>query len=432
MHYSRTPKTRPDAQSLIVRGTLPGWLTGTISRQTGPQSHVPSSSAQAELRGDSGMLHTFAVRGGRVTYATSPLAAAPPANPLSDPARVHFRPLISPFSHTPADHARTAAARAAADLAAYAGQELAVEPDAAMLACLGAPQPGARPPTPGSLYAQARFATGDVALFRARARGVDTVGCVPANPPPYIHSVCATRRFVVLIMTPLVYDAPSGDRAALFDYARWSPDLGAQFVVLERETGKIVGRWEADAFFALHFFHAFERGEELLVDLVAYPDASLLTTGGRRALPQGMLRRYRLMPGARRATYEPLSNVGIELPRSARKGAEGELRYAYGVSLREGQPDRYYDQLVKIDVHSGRDRIWTAAGCAPGEPIVVRRPGARTDDDGVVLSVVWDAGSRSAFLLVLDAASFVEIGRAHLPQPLPPMHEHHTPFALVY
>jgi hypothetical protein len=221
MHYSRTPKSSADTQSLTVRGSLPAWLTGTISRQT------------EEIA----TLHTFAVRGGRVTYATAPMPAAPPMHPLADPARLHFRPLISPFSHKPADHARTAQARAAADLAAYSGQGLAVEPDAALLECLRAPQLSAPPQTPGSLYARARFTTGDVAVFRARVRGVDTLGCVAANPPPYIHSVCSTQRYVVLIMTPLVYDTPSGHRARLFDHARWSPELGAQFVVFERETG---------------------------------------------------------------------------------------------------------------------------------------------------------------------------------------------------
>jgi carotenoid cleavage dioxygenase-like enzyme len=430
MHYSRAPKMTPNTQMLTVRGSLPTWLTGTISRQIEP--HPLTSSLHTES-GQEGVaaLHTFAMRGGRVSYATCTPSPAPAAHPYADPARAYFRPLISPFSHTPADHAPTAQARAIAELAAYTAQPLAVEPDAALLACLGAPPITPSLP-PGSLYARARFASGDVAAYRARARGVDTLGCVPIQPLPYIYSVCDTRRYVVLVMTPLVYSVSPNYAATLFDHACWQPELGAQFVAFERETGRVAGRWEADAFFTLHTFHAFERGDELLIDLVAYGDASLLTANARHALPHGTLRRYRLLTGARRATYEPLSNVGIELPRSATRRAEGEQRYAYGVSLRDGQAGRHYDQIVKIDLHSGRDRIWRAAGCAPGEPVIVRRPGARSEEDGVVLSVVEDAGSRSAYLLVLDAASLAEIGRAHLPQDQPPLLESHTPFALVY
>jgi carotenoid cleavage dioxygenase-like enzyme len=212
------------------------------------------------------------------------------------------------------------------------------------------------------------------------------------------------------------------------------PALGAQFVVLERETGKIVGRWDADAFFAFHTVQAFERGGELVVDLVAYPDASVITQPEQPA--QGILRRYRLMPGARRAPFDIMSNVCIELPRGANRVAHGEQSVVYGVSRhipQEGVASALsgYNQLVRIDLNSGRDRIWTAAGCSPGEPIIVRRPGAKRDDDGVVLSLVWDAAREAAFMLVLDATSFAEIGRAALPQTSMRMETDHIPYTLI-
>ncbi len=416
MHYSRTSKLNLGTQSLAVQGSLPAWLTGTVSR---------------EIAETTATLHTFALRGGRVTYAQRPAFPALP-DFFADPARAHFRTLISPFAHTPAAHTHSAQARAAAELQAYAEQPLAVELDASTLGRLGVHAPAAPRHAPGSLYAQARVASGDVAVYQARARGIDTLGCLPAPALPYIHSVCSTRRYLVLTLTPLVYAERSRDAApTLFDHFSWSPELGAQFVLLERATGKVAGRWEADAFFTLHHFHAFERGDEVFVDLVAYADARILQGGGCPLQP-GTLRRYRLLPGARRATYETHSPVSIELPRAAARGVEGEQRWVYGVSLRDQQPGHAYDQLVRIDLHSGRDRIWTAAGCTPGEPVFVRRPGARSDEDGVVLSVVGDAGSRGAFLIVLDAASFAEIGRAGMAQRLPPQPDYHTSYALVY
>ena len=50
----------------------------------------------------------------------------------------------------------------------------------------------------------------------------------------------------------------------------------------------------------------------------------------------------------------------------------------------------------------------------------MRRPGGRREDDGVLLSVVLDAGRRTSFLLVLDARDMSELGRAAVP--------HHIPF----
>ncbi len=63
---------------------------------------------------------------------------------------------------------------------------------------------------------------------------------------------------------------------------------------------------------------------------------------------------------------------------------------------------------------------WHERGTYPGEPIFVRRPHGRREDDGVLLSVVLDARRRTSFLLVLDARDMNEIGRAAVP--------HHIPF----
>ncbi len=44
----------------------------------------------------------------------------------------------------------------------------------------------------------------------------------------------------------------------------------------------------------------------------------------------------------------------------------------------------------------------------------------RGEDDGVLLSVVLDGRTASSYLLVLDAATMTELGRARVP--------HHIPF----
>ena len=97
----------------------------------------------------------------------------------------------------------------------------------------------------------------------------------------------------------------------------------------------------------------------------------------------------------------------------------GRVGYAFGVGLR-GPNSRFVDQLVKADVRRGEALTWHDPGTFPGEPIFVRRPGGRRDDDGVVLSVLLDAGRRSSALVVLDARTMEEVARASVP--------HHIPF----
>jgi carotenoid cleavage dioxygenase-like enzyme len=54
-------------------------------------------------------------------------------------------------------------------------------------------------------------------------------------------------------------------------------------------------------------------------------------------------------------------------------------------------------------------------GRVPGDPVFVRGPDAREEDDGLVLSVVLDAKEGRSFLLLLDASTWEERARAEVP-----------------
>jgi carotenoid cleavage dioxygenase-like enzyme len=106
------------------------------------------------------------------------------------------------------------------------------------------------------------------------------------------------------------------------------------------------------------------------------------------------------------------------LPRIDYRRRNGHpYRYVYGAGT-AGAP--FLKRLVKLDVRDGTHATWEAPEAWAGEPVFVPRPGAEAEDDGVVLSVVLDAGARRSFLLVLDAHSFEEVARAQAP--------HHIPF----
>lgn len=46
----------------------------------------------------------------------------------------------------------------------------------------------------------------------------------------------------------------------------------------------------------------------------------------------------------------------------------------------------------------------------------MEKPSAKSEDDGVLLSVVLDVQKKNSFLLVLDAKDLKEIARAQVPQ----------------
>ena len=250
---------------------------------------------------------------------------------------------------------------------------------------------------------------------------------LPVARPGYLHSFGMSDRYLVLAEFPLTVQ-PIRLLLWLRPYIenfQWHPGQGTRFFVVDRETGALVGRFEADPCFAFHHVNAFEDRGELVVDLVAYPDAGIIRSyyldrlaDAGSELPWGTLRRYRLPLGRARGRVdgETVSATCLELPRvDARRLRQADLRVVYGASIRDDARRGFYNQLARVDAITGATTVWHAPGCYPGEPVFVPDPHGAAPDDGVVLSVVLDSGAGTSFLLVLDARSFTERARAGLP-----------------
>ena len=115
-----------------------------------------------------------------------------------------------------------------------------------------------------------------------------------------MHAFGMSERYLILAEYPLRVNplklAFSG-RAFIKNY-RWQPEQGTRFQVFDRETGALRGTYETEAFFAFHHVNAFERGDELVIDLVAFEDTTIIDSlyldehGPVAALPPSELRRY--------------------------------------------------------------------------------------------------------------------------------------------
>jgi carotenoid cleavage dioxygenase-like enzyme len=249
---------------------------------------------------------------------------------------------------------------------------------------------------------------------------------VDVREPAYMHSFGMSERYVILAEFPFVVDplklATSGK--PFIDNYRWEPERGTRFIVVDRHSGELRGIYEGDPFFSFHHVNSFERDGELIVDLVAYDDASLIgllevdKLRGDEQLPPPELRRCTIDLEGGGVRYETLA-VGMgELPRINYRAANTrDYSYAYGLAQPGGAD--WFDGIVKVDVNGGEVRSWEREGCYPGEPVFVSEPGASAEDDGAILSVVLDPAKERSFLVVLDAASFEELAVVEAPQRIP-------------
>ncbi len=440
--------------SLPVEGAIPEWLTGTLLRN-GPAKFEVGEQPLRHWFDGLAMLHKFSFGGGQVSYANRFLRSDAYREAeegrisysefATDPCRSTFKRLTTMFSPKLTDNCNVNLTRLGDSYIAMTETPLPVAFDPETLDALGVAYepPGvhatAHPhhdPERGELIAYVTHfgARSEYRLYAQRDRDTQRrIGSMRVSEPSYMHSFALTERYAVLVAFPLVVNPlrlATGARPFIENY-RWKPEQGTRVLVFDREDGTLRGTYMAEPRFSFHHVNAFERGSELVVDMVAYDDASIVDAfymDRLRANPPaedsyGRLMRYRVSLDSGRVAEEELSDAILELPRiDYRERNARPHRYVYGVGAhRDGAAPDFVDQLVKIDVGTGETEAWLEPGSYPGEPVFVPSPRPhRREDEGVLLSVVLDGPGASSYLLVLDAESLGELGRARVP--------HHIPF----
>jgi beta,beta-carotene 9',10'-dioxygenase len=259
------------------------------------------------------------------------------------------------------------------------------------------------------------------------SRSREVVATLDVDRPRYMHSFGMTERYAILAEWPLVVDPLDlllrGE--PFIENFEWEPELGTRFRILRKSDGAEVATCTADAAFAFHHVNAFERDDEIVCDVVTYPDASIIDDlfldrlrSDEPTPGTGRLRRYRLPLNGGSASSSVQSDERLELPRLHEAVARAQpYQFVYGVGTSdEGD---FTNQLVKINAETGAAKTWREPNTYPGEPVFVPHPDGSTEDDGAILSVVLDPEAERSFLLVLDADSFTERARAEVPHAIP-------------
>jgi beta,beta-carotene 9',10'-dioxygenase len=437
-------------ERLPVSGELPAWLTGALVRVT-PALLEVGGKRMAHWFDGIAMLNRFGFADGRVSYASRFIESQAYRDAkegewrhggfATDPCRSIFKRVQQIFSPDVTDNPNVNLARIGERYIAMTETPMPVEFDPETLDTVGrleyADRLKAHVTTAHPHHDTgrdelvnyvARFSrVSEYVLYGMPAGSAQrrVIARMPVKAPAYMHAFGMSERYLILAEYPLRVNplklAFSG-RPFIENYV-WDGDEPTRFQVFDRASGELRGTYEADAFFCFHHVNAFERGDELVVDLCAYADSTVIDSlyldehGPRGEIPPTELRRYTIDLARGSVRSEPLTKGTLELPRID-YGRRNTRDYSYAYFT--GADGGWIDRLVKVDVRDGSRAEWRADGCYPGEPVFVREPGTEAEDAGVVLSVVLDANAGRSSLLVLDARSFDEIARAEAP--------HHIPF----
>jgi len=251
--------------------------------------------------------------------------------------------------------------------------------------------------------------------------------------PPWLHSFFITPRYVILVQHPFSF-CPWRfvlTAASVLECFDWRPAARTVFVVIDRATG--ARRYHAaDSFLMIHSVNAYQDGEDLVLDLLNYPDPhvlrDVLTISKSEVVcaPEfasqppyriSRLERFRLAHGRVEAHRELVLDTEVEFPAINEAAVRGRrYRYLYGVGPGS---EGYLCRLHRFDLDRGVVRSWSRRDLYLGEPIFVARPGATDEGDGVLLVPALDGVRQSSSLVVLDAARLEELATVAAPTHLP-------------
>ncbi|KAM9302402.1 beta,beta-carotene 15,15'-dioxygenase [Gastrophryne carolinensis] len=281
---------------------------------------------------------------------------------------------------------------------------------------------------------------------------------IPAHhllSPSYYHSFGMTENYIIFIEQPLKLDIVKL-ATAYFRGVNWascisfSKEEKTWFHIIDKRTKKPVAeKLYTDALVVYHHVNAYEEDGHLVFDIIAYNDNSLYDMFYMANIRDDLTKDTKTtsMPTCKRFVVPLLIDKktevgvnlvklpattatvvkakdggvycqpeilceGIELPRINYDYNGKKYRYVYASHV-EWKP--IPTKIVKFDTVTKEMLEWTDNMCWPAEPYFVPHPDGKEEDDGVILSAIVSSDpNRSSFLLVLDAKTFKEIGRASI------------------
>lgn len=251
--------------------------------------------------------------------------------------------------------------------------------------------------------------------------GIDLPG------PRLPHDMAITERYSILMDLPLTNDPEAqreGRHRLLFN-----GDMPSRFGVIPRFGAPEDVRWfEADPCYIYHSVNAFEDGDEIVLDVcrVTRPRPITSVEGELAQMlsylrPETHLHRYRFDLRTGRTVERQLDDDLSEFPSIPQALTGRRTRYAYNMHINNDET-LLFDGLMKYDLeHGTAQTYWFGDGRWGSEAPFAPRPDSRAEDDGYVVSYVYDEREQRSDVVVLDAAdlSAGPICRVKLPVRVP-------------
>jgi carotenoid cleavage dioxygenase len=226
---------------------------------------------------------------------------------------------------------------------------------------------------------------------------------ITVGGPTMMHDFNVTRNHVIFMDLPAVFDlelAMAGEMPI-----HWSDSYPARLGVMPRNGTDADVRWfDLDPCYVFHPMNAYEDGTSIVIDVARL---SHVWRDSMMDFPPPQLWRWTIDTVTGAVKEEQVDDRPGEFPRVADSVVGLRHRYGYMLSVDFSSLEEAAMQeggLMKYDRDTGqRTDLSVGRGHMPGEAVFVPAEGATTEDDGYLMTFVYDADNDASRFVVFDA-----------------------------
>ena len=209
-----------------------------------------------------------------------------------------------------------------------------------------------------------------------------------------VHDFNVTRNYVIFMDLPAVWNLEGMADNGL--PIVWDESYGARLGVMPRNGSNADVTWyDIEPCYVFHPLNAYESGTDLMLDVCRMDDTM---KPGSSSEPK--LTRWTIKTAEGRVEETQLDDRMVDFPRVADRVVGLKHQYGYCAAFAKGAP--FGQGLIKYDVDSGTSEYRDLEGGQASEPVFVANPDGTDEDDGWVLSYVYQPEQDKSEVLILN------------------------------
>jgi carotenoid cleavage dioxygenase len=218
-----------------------------------------------------------------------------------------------------------------------------------------------------------------------------------------MHDFGVTQSRIIFMDLPVAADLSLMEKGFGMPF-QWNDAHQSRLGIMDRSSETDTVKWiDIDPCFVFHPLNSYDDGDKIVMDVVRYQ--KMMTAEGDNDYEQGSnLVRWVIDPAAGTVETTVLRDIDMEFPRVNPKFEC--YQHQYGYALMTGGEQGFSD-LLKFDLEAGTTQTYKVGdNCAGGEPVFVGSSNSEAEDDGYILSVVYNGDTELSELHIIDAQTF--------------------------